>query len=52
MHTKNSLAHETSQLEKLPYGVPLETCHCRRADVLRSGTRFLELAKGFEPPTL
>src|SRR5438067_3413467 len=47
------LALNSPQLEKLPYGMPLETCHCRRAAQMPCVPEpMLELAKGFEPLTL
>jgi hypothetical protein len=53
------LSHANTTLGKIPYGVPLgKICLRRRAaqNALRSGTemlnQMLELAKGFEPPTL
>ncbi len=43
----------TPQSEKRPNGVPLETCqYCRAAVNIYVPERFLELAKGLEPPTL
>ena len=47
------LALNSPQLEKLPYGMPLETCHYRRAAQMPCVPEpMLELAKGFEPLTL
>ena len=48
------LPRENTTLGKVPYGVLLENLLCRRAAPMPCvpETRFLELAKGFEPPTL
>jgi hypothetical protein len=47
------LRPNSPQLEKLPDGVPFETCQCRRATQSPAFRKpMLELAKGFEPLTL
>ena len=44
---------KSPQLEKLPYGVPLESCQCHRAAQTSCVRKpILELAKGLEPLTL
>ena len=47
---RTNLVCAKHHIGKFPYGVPSETCYA--ATRLRFESVILELAKGFEPPTL